>query len=150
MKPLKFLGSVFLIIILFMLAVYIFGGTGPIRSAYSKKILLNNPILSELHADCTYFKPSRFLETSNPHLSCITSQRFSEVDQVPEIERIEKVLLSNGWVLTEKYHPRNVTYRNGKLKFNVQPYYWQPGLSVNEDPRLLINFSHMTLADYGG
>ena len=133
---------------LVIIGLYIFGGTGPIRSAYSKKILLNDPIIKELNADCVYIKPSRFIETINPNLSCISTQRFGEDDQVPEIERLEKILLLNGWVLTEKYHPRNVTYRKGKLKFNVQPYHWQPGLSVDDNPKLLINFAHMTLADY--
>ncbi len=150
MKPLKFLGRFVGIMMLIMLGFYIFGATGPIRAAYSKKILSNNPIVPELNADCIYVGPSRFLSTSNPHLSCISTQRFGENEQVPEIERIEKVLQSNGWVLTEKYHPRNVTYRKGKLKFNVQPYYWQSDVSAKENPQLLMYFAHMTLADYGG
>jgi len=145
MKFFKWFGITILVIII----MYIFSGTGPVRSAYSKKVLQSDPVFKGFNADCTYHKPSRLLETTNPHFSCISTKSFGVDDQVVEIVRLGKVLSSNGWVLTSKYHQRDVTYRKGKLKFNVQPYNWQPGLSVGEDPKLLIYFAHMTLSDFG-
>ena len=143
MKLLKWLGAIVFIIII----IYLSSATGPMRSAYSKKILLSDPIVPQLSADCTYFKPSRFLETSNPHLSCTTTQRFDETEQVVEIERLQRILESNGWKVTEKYHPRNITLRKDKFKFSVQPYYWEPGMGKDENPKLIIDYGHLTLAD---
>jgi hypothetical protein len=145
MKLLKWFGVIILVIV----SLYLLSETGPIRSAYSKKILLSDPIVPQLNANCTYFKPSRFLSTTNPHLSCITTQRFNEDQQVIEIERLQRILESNGWKVTEKYHPRAVTLRKDKFRFSVQPYHGEPGLGRDEDPRLIIYFGHLTLADYG-
>ena len=119
----KLLKLFWVIPVIIIISYLLFSKTGPIQSAHFKKILLSDPIVPQLNAECTYFKPSRFLGTTNPHLSCQTIKRFDDLGQVVEIERLQNVLELNGWKLTEKYNPKAITYRKDKLRFNAQPYW---------------------------
>lgn len=121
----------------------------PLRSAYSKYVLMSNPVLEDFNADCKYYKPTMFLGPTNPALSCLTEGRFDEEGQRNEIKRIGVALGVKGWTFpsSENFHDRDVTYYKDDMRINIKPYDWEPDRADTE-PKLIINLQHVTQIDY--
>ncbi len=144
-KSIKIIILIFVIFILLILS----HPASPLRSAYSKHILMNDSVLDDFDVVCEYHKPTVLLGSTNPALSCLTSQNFGEEEQKIEIKRMGATLIAKGWTIStfENFHDRNITYYKDNLRINIQPYDSEPG-KTDVESKLIIDFQHMTQIDY--
>jgi hypothetical protein len=153
MKLLKWLFILCAVLVLAFIALYIFGKTGPIASAYSERVLRQNiSILNGLGFEvdtnsCRYIGPGRFLETHNPTFECVTTTSFNNSTAKEAVKLAAGRLQNAGWQGSRenfKYDPSKIQFFKGDLSIYIEPYYWQQG-ATESDYKFLIIFSRMTL-----
>lgn len=139
-----------IILLIIPLSLWFFSSTGPLVSKRSEAILSSNSsILTDINATygCTYFRPTKLLETRNPSFSCFSNNWFQIDSEAPkEILRIQDILSSRGWK-TSDYTGINKTFYKDDFSIYVQIYnpdYSRTNEQIKDGKfRLLVIFSHI-------
>lgn len=142
-----------MITVLIFIGLYIFGGTGPMASSFSKKVLKDNlPVLNIINigvdiSNCRYSGPSSLMGTHNPGFECVTETSFNDSSANEAAKQAATILENAGWKASSenfKYDPRQIQFFKDDLSIQIEPYYWQSGVT-RDSYKFLIIFSRMTL-----
>lgn len=104
----------------------------PPHSWYSKYILTNSSVLSELGLDknqCRYQEAQMLIEAHPAYISCFTTNRYQNTSdaQTEAIGKMRSILEKNGWTFSSKdsLKTRDITYSKGLRKIRIYPYDWE-------------------------